>query len=130
VAARSYAEAVATLEPVQHLAARVPNCAGHLGYAHARLGHRAEAERLLQMLLDRFSGAWAPWVDVAAIYSGLGDVPKTIEWLQRGCRGGCFDSLFIRDDPRFVNLRGDLRFERLLETAGAIAGAAGINGTA
>ena len=111
--AGSYGEAIDALRPMRHLAAQVPNCAGHLGYAHACLGNRAEAEALLQALLDHFQGAWAPWIDIAAIHNGLGHTTQALDWLERGYRNRCFDALFIRDDPRFANLRSHSRFDGL-----------------
>ncbi len=117
---QSYADALTTLQPIAHLAAQIPNCAGHLAHTHACMGNRAEAQRLLDLLLERFQGAWAPWIDIAAIYNGLGETTQAIEWLERGYQQRCFDSLFIRDDPRFVNLRSNLRFRRLLEKVGIV----------
>jgi serine/threonine-protein kinase len=117
----SHAEAIAAVQPVQHLAAQIPNCAGHLGYAQACLGNRGEAERLLQLLLDHSQGAWAPWIDIAAIHSGLGNTTEAMDWLERGYQNRCFDVLFIRDDPRFVNLRGTARFKRLAAQLAAAA---------
>ena len=90
-----------------------PNCLGHLGYARGILGDRAEAERILETLLDRFSGCWVPSVDVAAIHNGLGDTDAALEWLARAHRDRSFDSLFVIDDPRFVNLRSNSRFIEL-----------------
>ena len=120
LAAHSCSEAVATLQPLHHLVDQVPNCAGHLGYAHACLGNRAEAERILQSLLDRFPGEWAPWIDMAAISSGLGDATRALDWLERGYQARCFDSLFIREDPRFANLHSDPRFQQLLQKVGVV----------
>jgi tetratricopeptide (TPR) repeat protein len=121
--AGSYAEAIAALQPMQHLAVQVPNCAGHLGYAHACTGNRREAETILQALLDHFQGAWAPWIDIAAIHNGLGHTTQSLDWLELGYRNRCFDALFIRDDPRFVNLRDTPRFKRLAAQLPANAGA-------
>ena len=108
-------KAIAALQPMQHLAVRVPNCAGHLGYAHACTGNRGEAEAILQALLDHFQGAWAPWIDIAAIHNGLGRTTQSLDWLELGYQNRCFDALFIRDDPRFVNLRSHPRFDRLAQ---------------
>jgi hypothetical protein len=85
------------------------------------LGNRGEAERLLQLLLDHSQGAWAPWIDIAAIHSGLGNTTEAMDWLERGYQNRCFDVLFIRDDPRFVNLRGTARFKRLAAQLAAAA---------
>jgi TolB-like protein/Tfp pilus assembly protein PilF len=112
---RSYADAIAALEPIRDLAEHIPNCAGHMGFAYASLGNRAEARRLLQLLLDLYPGDWAPWIDIAAIYAGLGDSARALEWLERGYQHRCFDALFLREDPRFDILRADARFNQLAE---------------
>jgi predicted Zn-dependent protease len=94
---------------------QTPNYAGYLGYAQARLGNRAEAERILRDLLARFPGPWVPAVDVAAISVGLGDTDTALQWLERACTDRSFDSLLIVDDPRFLDLHADSRFRRLLQ---------------
>jgi tetratricopeptide (TPR) repeat protein len=93
------ADALALLEAGDHGGAS--NYIGHLGYTYARLGHRAKARRLLQELLRR---PWAPGVDVAAIYNGLGDTTNAVTWLERARAAREFDVLFIADDPRFRDL--------------------------
>jgi TolB-like protein/tetratricopeptide (TPR) repeat protein len=93
------ADALALLETGDHGGAS--NYIGHLGYTYARLGHRVKARRLLQELLRR---PWAPGVDVAAIYNGLGDTTNAATWLERARAAREFDVLFIADDPRFRDL--------------------------
>jgi serine/threonine-protein kinase len=88
----------------------IANYLGHLGYAHARVGNRAEAERALQRLTTR---SWVPAVDVAAIYNGLGDRQMAMDWLERAHNARHFDALFVREDPRFANLRTEPRLTRL-----------------
>jgi tetratricopeptide (TPR) repeat protein len=112
---RSYRDAITALEPIRDLVEQVPNCAGHMGFAYASLGKRAEARRILHILLDRFTGDWAPWIDIAAIYAGLGESTRALEWLERGYQHRCFDALFLRHDPRFDVLRDDARFSQLAE---------------
>jgi serine/threonine-protein kinase len=117
---KSYAQAIATLQPVEHLALKIPNCGGHLGHAYARNGNLREAQRLLKSLLGHFTDEWAPWIDIAAIYAGLGQASRAVEWLERGYEHRCFDALFIRDDPRFERLYEEPRFRSLIERAGVI----------
>jgi TolB-like protein/tetratricopeptide (TPR) repeat protein len=112
---RSCAGAIASLDAILPSAVQYPNCVGHLGFAQASLGNREEATRLLQVLFDHATDEWAPWVDIAAIYAGLGDAATALTWLERGYRHRCFDALFLRDDPRFDILRDDARFKQLAE---------------
>ena len=111
----AHAGAVDVLSRLPRDAASFPCYAGHLGYAHARLGDRARAEALLNELLQRFPGEWVPCVDVAAIHAALGNVDRAHHWVERGCRLRSFDVPFVRDDPRFAELTADGRLEQLLQ---------------
>ena len=105
--------ALDVLERVQPPTTEFPNFSGHLGYAHARLGHRQQADEVLRALLARFPGPWVPAVDVAVIYNGLGDTATALGWLDRAHDLHSFDVAFVFDDPRFANLRSDPRLARL-----------------
>ena len=113
LAKSSCEEALAILTRLPADTEEATNYAGHLGYTHARLGNRGEAERILQRLLSR---SWIPGVDVAAIYNGLGDSDQAIAWLERSRRERYFDSLFVAEDPRFRNLLGDPRLAAVLSS--------------
>ena len=95
---------MAALEEMPESVRTLPNFAGHLGHALARLGHRDAAERLLADLRLRFQGPWTPAVDLAAIYAGLGDFDAAREWLRRAESARSFDVVFARDDPRFAEM--------------------------
>jgi tetratricopeptide (TPR) repeat protein len=100
-----YREALDALLPVRETARDLPNYAGYLGYAHAKLGNRAEAETVLQQLLSRYPGPWVPGYDVAVICCALGDEQSALHWLERAYELRAPDMLFLRDDPRFGTLR-------------------------
>jgi adenylate cyclase len=107
LAQSAYAEALEVLNQIPEASEEYGNYAGHLGYAHARLGNRADARYVLKRLERR---SWAPAVDVAAIYSGLGDSRNATKWVERARRARHFDSLFVIDDPRFRNLLSNPQF--------------------
>jgi serine/threonine-protein kinase len=113
LAKSSYGEALAILVRLPSETEEAVNFAGHLGYAHARLGNRGEAGRMLEQLLNR---SWVPAVDVAAIYNGLGDSEQAIAWLDRARRERYWDSLFVAEDPRFRNLLSDPRLAAVLSS--------------
>jgi TolB-like protein/Flp pilus assembly protein TadD len=104
----AHAEALDVLLQLPPSANEFPNFAGHLGYSYAKLGDRARAEGVLQALLERFPGEWVPGVDVAAIYSGLGNREMALHWIARARELRSFDVTFVLDDPRFVDFRADL----------------------
>ena len=81
---------------------------GLLGVAHAANGQRAEAEALLQELLDRSSREPVAAQGIAILYDALGDRTRALDWLDRAisqhdplhnwARQAVFDGL--RADPR------------------------------
>ena len=118
----NFAAALDLLEHVPVSTRTFPNFSGHLGYAHARLGQRQQAEDVLRALLERFPGPWVPGVDVGAVYNGLGDTGMALHWLERAHDLHSFDVTFVFDDPRFANLRSDPRLARLGKRAPERAG--------
>jgi serine/threonine-protein kinase len=110
----SYAEALHALESVRASAGEIPYYSGLLGYTHARLGNRTEAERILEELKGRFRGPWVPPVEVAGIYNGLGDREQALRWLERGCQQRSTMMPFVVDDPRFRDLHSEPRFAAVL----------------
>ena len=114
-----FARAIDVLEGAPAPAKTFPNFAGHLGYAHGRLGHVERAKSVAEALLSRFPGPWVPGVDVGAIYNGLGDTPAAMHWLERARDLRSFDVTFVTADPRFTNLMSDPRLERLVSAIAA-----------
>ena len=118
IAEGSWQKAIDVLHPLPVGAGDYPNHAGHMGYAHARLGRHDDARRILRDLLAEFPGPSVPGIDVAAIHMGLGEEDRAIDWIERACELRCFDALFLADDPRFLNLSSHPRFRRLLSQMG------------
>lgn len=118
LAKSSYPEALQVLQPIRGSAGEIPYYSGLLGYTHARLGNRTEAERVLEQLKARFQGPWVPPVEVAGIYNGLGDREQALRWLERGCQQRSTMMPFVIDDPRFRNLYSDPRFKSVLRRMG------------
>ena len=118
LAKSSYDDALAILVRLPAGTEEAANFAGHLGYTHARVGNRSEAERILRQLLNR---SWVPGVDVAAIFNGLGDSDQAIAWLDRSRRERYWDSLFVAEDPRFRNLLADPRLAAVLSSTDPVA---------
>src|SRR5262249_56622105 len=105
-----YSKALELLLATRDEATEIFYHTGLLGYTHARMGNRVEAETALRPLLAR---PWPPPVDVAGIYSGLGELGPAFEWLERAYEHG--QTGYVVDDPRFRNLHTDARFIRLLK---------------
>ncbi len=86
----------------------------HLAYAYAVTGTRAEAERIVQTLLDSAEYRYALPFHLALAYAGLGDVDAAFRWLERGYdeRASFMDG--VRITPAFDVLRSDPRWTQLL----------------
>jgi hypothetical protein len=52
---------------------------------------------------------------LACIYAVLGDIEKAMAWLEKSVDTGFPCWLFFRVDPSLENLRGEPRFQRLIE---------------
>jgi tetratricopeptide (TPR) repeat protein len=88
-------------------------------YAHAAAGERAEALRLLASLEERALREHVPAFAFALAHTGLGDLERAFVWLERGIADR--DELLAENflDPLFDPLRGDVRYESVLERLGA-----------
>jgi len=90
--------------------------AGSLGYAYGMSGDYQNAERtyelLLKMSLERISGYGYP---LAMTALAIGRHQEAIEWLEQSFLEECFHMLTLRSDPIFTTLRGNPRFDRLVQ---------------
>jgi serine/threonine-protein kinase len=104
-----FAEAIAELKVV----ADAPGAAAALGFAYARSGDRAAAQRVLdQMLLERSRGYY-PASRIALVYLGLGDKDRALEWLSTAAEDREIPVLWV-PNPLYDPLRSDPRFTELL----------------
>ncbi len=93
---------------------------GILGYAYAKAGHEAKA-RVTQELLAQWAGnnRKTKGYPLALVSLGLGETQQAISWLETAFAEGSRWSLGFRCDPILSDLRGHLRFERLISKIGA-----------
>ena len=86
-----------------------------LAYAYAHIGKRAEAEKILQDLLDQSKTGYVSPYMIATIYAGLGNKDKAFEFLAKAYDERSTDlSYFLKADLRMDTLRSDPRFQDLL----------------
>jgi serine/threonine-protein kinase len=92
---------------------RQPYFLKSLGYAYARVGRRADAERVIEELHARSEREYIAPLHIADVYAGLGEAAQTCDWLERAYehRNGFLVGLsvspaydLVRDDPRFQAL--------------------------
>src|SRR4030095_12666343 len=87
-----------------------------LGQAYARHGQKAEAEKILARLKEEAKSRYVSPYAWALLYAGLGDKNRAIDELERAYQTGDTNYLFvIKTDPSLEDLRGDPRFEALVQ---------------
>lgn len=80
----------------------------------ARLGNRARSRELAARALSVRPDAFATFYNVACAYAVLGDREEALEMLDRAVKQGRGNLEWIEQDPDFDTLRGDPRFESIV----------------
>jgi TolB-like protein/Tfp pilus assembly protein PilF len=87
-----------------------------LGQAYARNGQKDEAQKVLARLTEEAKSRYVSPYAWALLYAGLGDKKRAIDELERAYQTGDTNYLFvIKTDPSLDELRGDPRFEALVQ---------------
>lgn len=85
-----------------------------LAHTLASAGQRAEAEKLLGILLSRDAeGKYVPSYEVAKVYVALGRSAEAFGWLEKARAQRSHSLVFLRVDPQLRPLRADPRFAAL-----------------
>jgi TolB-like protein/DNA-binding winged helix-turn-helix (wHTH) protein/Tfp pilus assembly protein PilF len=108
-------EAIAEYQKATQFSEGDMDAIASLAHIYAVLGRRAEAEKMLDELLQRAKATPAAPYMIATIYAGLGNKDKAFEYLDEAYREHSWDLPWqIKADIRIDNLRSDPRFQRLL----------------
>jgi TolB-like protein len=87
-----------------------------IAHAEAAMGHQDEARKLLAQLVDAAKSRYVQPYAFALTYLALGDKDQTLNWLEQGVRDrGATFLQFIKTDAFFDPLRGDPRFEAIVQ---------------
>jgi adenylate cyclase len=91
---------------------------GLLGYAYAVSGDRPKAEQVLGELEELAKHQYVNSSAFAAIYLGLGEKEKALDWLDK-----CYDNQesacwLLKVDPIYDSVRNEPRFQALLKKVG------------
>jgi len=87
-----------------------------LGRAYARAGNKTEAQKILARLTDEAKSRYVAPYASAVLYLGLGDKERALAELERAYQTGDNNYLFVlKVDPMMDDLRGDPRFEALVQ---------------
>ncbi len=93
-----------------------PGLLGLIAQAYAKLGERDEARKILDQMQQLATRRYVPAYGFALVHMALGEKDNALEWLERSYhdRDG-FEIAFIKVDPMLDPLRGDPRFEALVQ---------------
>jgi serine/threonine-protein kinase len=114
-----FREGIAEFEEASRLFDQNPQVLAAIGYAYARSGQRAEAQKVLADLSETAKRRYVSPYDVATIHAGLGDRDAALNWLERAYEERCgWLAWWLKSDPKFDALHGDARFQGLLTRIG------------
>jgi len=116
---RMYAEAIAEYKKALQLGGSPAEMRGLLGNAYAVSGNRTDAQRMIAELKSLWPKHARAALDLAGVFSGLGDKESSLYWLEKAQEMHVTDLIGIGKDPHFVELRTDRRFQALVQRVGA-----------
>jgi len=94
-------------------ASDAPAVLATLAHAYARKGNAKEALEVLQQLKAQSERRFVAASNFAWVYLGLGDKEEALNWLEKAYEDG--SAYGIKMDPFFDPLRGEPRFEQLID---------------
>jgi TolB-like protein/Tfp pilus assembly protein PilF len=114
-----FAEAIAELKKAEALAdGPTPVFTMALGHAYGVSGDRATALKSLAELNAMGAKGYVPALFVSAIYTGMGDRDRAMQWLQKAYDERTEYMIFLNVEPMADPLRSDPRFQALLRKVG------------
>src|SRR6185295_14836898 len=108
-------EAIGALEHAAQLSGSALEMRAALACAYARAGRLEPARRIQHELDARSRAGFVSPVLLAQVHTSLGENGSAIEALARAIRWRAADLAWLRVRPVFDPLRGEPRFEELLE---------------
>jgi TolB-like protein/DNA-binding winged helix-turn-helix (wHTH) protein/Tfp pilus assembly protein PilF len=111
-----FPEAIARLQTATSLSDGPPYRA-HLANAYALTGNRAKALKILEELTARSNERYVVPLDIALIYTGLGDRDSAFQWLEKAYQERAARITELAE-PHFDSLRSDPRFADLMRRIG------------
>jgi TolB-like protein/Flp pilus assembly protein TadD len=114
----AYRESIMVLEKADSVSQNNPAVLSALGYCYAIRGDVRHAQAILVRLSQLSDRSYVPPYHVAAVYAGLGDKQKALEWLDRAYQDRSTWMNGIKGDPLFQSLRTEPRFIQILKRMG------------
>jgi len=113
-----YREALAEYEEFSALSGGSPRSTAFVGYAHARLGQRSQALRVLDQLRTASKQRYVPALSFAIVYVGLGEKEQAFLWLEKAYDERTNSLAYLNVQATWDPLRSDPRFADLVRRIG------------
>ena len=95
-----------------------PRMLAELGSAYGYLGKTTEAIQILDKLNDLALKTYIAPYNFALLYTGLGDLEKALDWLERSRDDRNSLLIYLRTEHQFAQLRSDPRFGAIVRSIG------------
>jgi len=116
---KMYADAITEYKTALQLGEFPEEVRGLLGYVYAISGDRANTDKMTRELKQVWPGHARAALDLAGIYSGLGQKDQAMYWLGKASEKEVGDLAVVGQDPHFAALHGDPRFQAFVKKVGA-----------
>jgi tetratricopeptide (TPR) repeat protein len=93
---------------------RHPMSLGFLGSAYALAGRNDEAHKLVEELYGLAEQTYVSGISFALIYSSLGEIDKTLDWIERAIEERDAPTAMFLNMPLFDPLRSHPRYHALM----------------
>jgi TolB-like protein/DNA-binding winged helix-turn-helix (wHTH) protein/Flp pilus assembly protein TadD len=115
---KRYPEAIAEYKKALQVGGSPSEYRGLLGYTYALSGDRPQAETMITEIKTFWPKEKRAALDLAVVFSGLGDKENALQWLQMAEQKHVADLIGVGQDARFADLRTDARFQALTRRVG------------
>ncbi len=113
-----FEEAISEFQKAANLSDRSVEYLSQLAHAYAVSGNRNKALKIIEELNRRSKEIYVSEFRIALIYTGLGEMDKVFECLEKAHKERNADLAELKVEPRFDSLRSDPRFKALLKKMG------------
>jgi eukaryotic-like serine/threonine-protein kinase len=113
-AMKAYRQAIALVVEEMRVNPRNPSLFGHIAKYYAMIGERQSALDYLKRGLAMNSTNPELLFEAALVHQQLGETDQALYWLAKSLDAG-FSVTNVRDEPLFVSLRSNPRFQKLIQ---------------
>ena len=113
-----YPEAISEYKTALQLGGPPGEMRGLLGYVYAATGDLGNAEKMIRELKQLWPGHAHAALDLAGVYSGLGQKDQALYWLGKASDAEVGDLVVVAQNPHFAALRSDRRFQAFVKQLG------------